>query len=212
MPHIQKPSGSPAAGPLLWPLDAAPQHMVAPALLPPLGEWGGGRAQPGPGSGCRAEPWAASALGGTAARAPLSSFGLPGWALSSRGGPRPTPCSAAPAPGPSHPTFGSPRPFLAPETDWTGRRRGWSPAPPQSGLETSKRWGVLAPPHRQARPAARRPRQPPVLPTTRPSRPVPSVVTRPPLPVIWPRDSGQSPGSGGPHGDSRAGAACPLIT
>ena len=161
---------------------------------------------------------AVSALGGTAEGAPLSSQGPGGLGAELPRQSPPTACGAAPCPRPLSAPVCSSRPFLAPETDWMGRRRGWSPAPPQSGPETS-RGGCASPdpgpclprsagsralPHRQARPAARRPHRPSVLPTTRPSRLTPSVTARPPLPVVWSRASGQSPGSGGPHGGSRA--------
>lgn len=177
----------------------APRPAAAPGRA---GECGRGSARARE-AGCRAEPWAASALGGTAARAPLSSRGPGGLGAELPRRSPPTPCSAAPAPGPSHPT--SARLGLFWLRKQTGREEeggGAQPLPSQAWRHQEV--GVLAPPHRQARPAARRPRQPSVLPTTRPSRLVPSVAARPPLPVIWPRDSGQSPGSGGPHGDSRA--------
>lgn len=125
----------------------APRPAAAPGRA---GECGRGSARARE-AGCRAEPWAASALGGTAARAPLSSRGPGGLGAELPRRSPPTPCSAAPAPGPSHPT--SARLGLFWLRKQTGREEeggGAQPLPSQAWRHQEV--GVLAPPHPLARP------------------------------------------------------------
>lgn len=120
----------------------APRPAAAPGRA---GECGRGSAWARE-AGCRAEPWAASALGGTAAGAPLSSRGPGGLGSELPRQSPPTPCSAAPAPGPSYPT--SARLGLFWLRKQTGREEeggGAQPLPSQAWRHQEV--GVLAPTH-----------------------------------------------------------------